>query len=79
MIFCLHVEFVFMLMSSQAAQAHYVWVRASEVIWSEYAFAKNFKDMTLSDFERFFVPGCELLVTNSQWVPLEIVTSLPCL
>jgi len=21
---------------SQAAQAHYVWVRASEVIWSEY-------------------------------------------
>ena len=22
---------------SQAAQAHYVWVRASEVIWSEYA------------------------------------------
>ena len=22
----------------QAAQAHYVWVRASEVIWSEYTF-----------------------------------------
>ena len=21
---------------AQAAQAHYVWVRASEVIWSEY-------------------------------------------
>ena len=21
---------------TQAAQAHYVWVRASEVIWSEY-------------------------------------------
>ena len=24
------------LLQSQAAQAHYVWVRASEVIWSEY-------------------------------------------
>ena len=24
------------IMWSQAAQAHYVWVRASEVIWSEY-------------------------------------------
>ena len=23
-------------MKAQAAQAHYVWVRASEVIWSEY-------------------------------------------
>ena len=22
---------------AQAAQAHYLWVRASEVIWSEYA------------------------------------------
>ena len=22
--------------TSQAAQAHYVWVRASEVLWSEY-------------------------------------------
>ena len=43
MIFCLHVEFVFMLRSSQAAQAHYVWVRASEVIWSEYTNAKILK------------------------------------
>ena len=24
------------LVSPQAAQGHYVWVRASEVIWSEY-------------------------------------------
>ena len=24
------------LITPQAAQAHYVWVRASEVIWSEY-------------------------------------------
>ena len=24
------------LISSQAAQTHYVWVRASKVIWSEY-------------------------------------------
>ena len=24
------------LENAQAAQAHYVWVRASEVIWSEY-------------------------------------------
>ena len=24
------------LVLPQAAQAHYVWVRASEVIWSEY-------------------------------------------
>ena len=26
----------FLSVGSQAAQAHYVWVRASEVIWSEY-------------------------------------------
>ena len=25
-----------MCVQAQAAQAHYVWVRASEVIWSEY-------------------------------------------
>ena len=24
------------LLGAQAAQAHYLWVRASEVIWSEY-------------------------------------------
>ena len=28
-----HSSFLF---RSQAAQAHYLWVRASEVIWSEY-------------------------------------------
>ena len=27
---------LFLLFVPQAAQAHYVWVRASEVIWSEY-------------------------------------------
>ena len=26
----------FLFVGSQAAQGHYVWVRASEVIWSEY-------------------------------------------
>ena len=26
----------FLFVGSHAAQAHYVWVRASEVIWSEY-------------------------------------------
>ena len=32
------VECVFFLnlLTAQAAQAHYLWVRASEVIWSEY-------------------------------------------
>ena len=29
-------EFNLHIKSLQAAQAHYVWVRASEIIWSEY-------------------------------------------
>ena len=41
---------------SQVAQAHYMWVRASEVIWSEYTLVyylnvnkrKNLKDMKSS-------------------------------
>ena len=46
-----------LLNTSQAAQAHYVWVQASEVIWSEYTRiisvlcqinAKSLKDMKSS-------------------------------
>ena len=29
-------DVIFELVWAQAAQAHYLWVRASEVIWSEY-------------------------------------------
>ena len=48
---------VSLLVFSQAAQVHYVWVRASEVIWSEYTRiisvlcqinAKSLKDMKSS-------------------------------
>ena len=43
-------------LTSQTAQAHYMWVRASEVIWSEYTLVhylmvnkrKNLKDMKSS-------------------------------
>ena len=31
----------FLFVGSQAAQGHYVWVRASEVIWSEYTASQN--------------------------------------
>ena len=48
---------VSLLVFSQAAQVHYVWVQASEVIWSEYTIiisvlcqinAKSLKDMKSS-------------------------------
>ena len=31
----------FLFVGSQVAQGHYVWVRASEVIWSEYTASQN--------------------------------------
>ena len=44
----------------QAAQAHYVWVRASEVIWSEYTRIIS----VLSDAKHKFK---NLKVFNTRW------------